>query len=72
MMVLIYEMKLNVAEAARTWVTHSLQRSRDSSGRRDDLYGTHGAWATGSEFEFGQDTLRNVSVQGAAMAFARA
>ena len=40
--------------------------------RHDHLHGTHGAWAAGSEFEFGQDTLRNVSVQGAAMAFARA
>ena len=40
--------------------------------RRDHLHRADGTGAASSEFERGQNTLRNVSVQGAAMALARA
>jgi hypothetical protein len=40
--------------------------------RRDYLHGTDGTGAAGSEFELGQNTLWNVSVQGTAMALAGA
>jgi hypothetical protein len=69
----------DVAQTVQKWVGHSqpgvgagAKLDSEQLRRCDYLHGTDGAGAAGSEFECRQDALRQVSVQGTAMALARA